>query len=183
MGKAKVAGGKRTTRTVKAGRGRIDRRVYTLEVILFSGPVTQKFVRKNKVVSRTFQIPGDRTLDELHGAIYTAHGFDDDHLYEFHVGGKHPMDRQARQYVLPMAMETPFDGPAPAGDLTRTRLGSLGLKVGNSFWYWFDYGDDWWHQIHVTGIQEERLSGRFPRVTKRVGASPPQYPHMDGEGW
>jgi hypothetical protein len=43
------------------------------------------------------------------------------------------------------------------------------------FGYWFDFGDDWWHQINVVLIVEEMPAGDYPRVTKRVGASPPQY--------
>ena len=40
----------------------------------------------------------------------------------------------------------------------------------------FDFGDNWWHQIHVTAVEQPVPDGTFPRVTKRVGRSPPQYP-------
>ena len=63
----------------------------------------------------------------------------------------------------------------PAGRVDRTSIDSLGLKVGRSFGYWFDFGDDWWHQINVEAIEDEAPAGKFPRVTKRVGKSPPQY--------
>ncbi len=59
--------------------------------------------------------------------------------------------------------------------LTRPRSMSLGLKVGRSFGYWFDFGDDWWHQINVEAIDDKAPKGKFPKVTKRVGKSPPQY--------
>ena len=55
----------------------------------------------------------------------------------------------------------------------------LGLEVGRSFGYWFDFGDDWWHQINVEAIEEKVPGGKFPRVTKRVGKSPPQYAQED----
>ena len=57
-----------------------------------------------------------------------------------------------------------------------TTIDSLALKVGGRFGYWFDFGDDWWHQINVEAIDEGIPRGRFPRVTKRVGKNPPQYP-------
>ena len=102
-------------------------------------------------------------------------------MYEFQVGGKGPMDRRARRYVLPGALDEPFSGRKPAGDLTRTTLGVLGLKVDDTFGYWFDFGDDWWHQINVVAIEDAAPRGRYPKVTKRVGESPPQYAGGDEE--
>jgi hypothetical protein len=37
----------------------------------------------------------------------------------------------------------------------QTTLDSLGLEVGRSFGYWFDFGDDWWHQINVEAIEDK----------------------------
>jgi Plasmid pRiA4b ORF-3-like protein len=41
--------------------------------------------------------------------------------------------------------------------------------------YWFDFGDDWWHQINVAAIDDKVPRGKYPKVVKRVGKSPPQY--------
>jgi hypothetical protein len=62
-----------------------------------------------------------------------------------------------------------------------TTIGSLGLKVDDAFGYWFDFGDDWWHQINVVAIADEAPRGKYPKVTKRVGKSPPQYVDWDEE--
>jgi hypothetical protein len=62
-----------------------------------------------------------------------------------------------------------------------TTIESLGLKVGRVFGYWFDFGDDWWHQINVERIDDSVPRGKFPRITKRLGKSPPQYPPEDAE--
>ena len=43
----------------------------------------------------------------------------------------------------------------------------------------FDFGDDWWHQIDVVAIHDEIPTGRYPRITTRIGESPPQYPDFD----
>ena len=48
------------------------------------------------------------------------------------------------------------------------------LKVGSQFGYWFDFGDDWWHQINVEAI-DKVPRGKFPKVTKKIGKRPPQY--------
>jgi pRiA4b ORF-3-like protein len=52
-------------------------------------------------------------------------------------------------------------------------------KIGAAFGYWFDFGDDWWHQINVVDFQTEVPKGTYPRVTKRVGESPPQHDDWD----
>jgi hypothetical protein len=153
------------------GRGQ---RVYTLEVFIISGPVTERFARKNPVVARTIQMRGDQTLKALHRAIFGAFDREEQHMYEFQVGGRGPMDRRALCYVLPGALAAPLPGRKPAGDVTRTPIESLGLKVGEAFGYWFDFGDDWWHQINVQAIEAAAPRGRYPRVTRRVGESPPQ---------
>jgi hypothetical protein len=40
--------------------------LYTLEVFLVSGPITEEFVKHNPVVSRTVEIRGGQTLADLH---------------------------------------------------------------------------------------------------------------------
>ena len=43
------------------------------------------------------------------------------------------------------------------------------------FGYWFDFGDDWYHQVQVERIEQAIPIIPYPRVIKRVGKSPPQY--------
>src|SRR6516162_11191506 len=81
-----------------------DVRFYTLEVFLLSGPVTEKFAKRNPVVSRTIQIRGDQTLEDLHHALFDAFGRWEEHLYEFQFG-KGPMDPKGPRYVLPSALQ------------------------------------------------------------------------------
>ena len=163
------------------GRDQKDERLFTLEVSIIGGPMTKKFAKKNKVISRTIQIRGAQSLEILHYGLFGAFGRDDEHLYEFQVGGKGPMDPDARRYGLSIARTGPFADDEAAGDVERTPIGSLGLKVGDVFGYWFDFGDDWWHQINVLAIEDKVPRGTFPRVTKRVGDSPPQYIGWDEE--
>lgn len=158
-----------------------DKKFYTLEVFITSGPMTEKFAKKNKVISRTIQIRGDQTLELLNDTIFDAFDREEEHMYEFQIGGKRPMDRQAKRYVLPIELQDPFGDHKPAGDVTRTSIGSLGLKVDEEFGYWFDFGDDWWHQINVIEIPDMLPKGKYPKVIKRVGQSPPQYIDWDEE--
>jgi hypothetical protein len=131
------------------------------------------------VVSRTIQIRGDQTLEDLHHALFDAFGRWEEHMCEFQFG-KGPMDPQAPRYVLPAAFERDMgEANPPVGRVDQTRIDSLGLKVGQSLGYWFDFGDDWWHQINVEAIEDKAPSGRLPKVTKQVGKSPPQYADED----
>ncbi len=153
-------------------------KLYTLEVWLYEGPVTEEFAEANPVVSRTIEIRADQTLGQLHRAIFEAHDrWDDCHPYEFQFG-KAPHDPTGDRYVTPFLHENPehHDQPPATGSVTRTRLGSLGLEVGRSFGYWYDFGDNWYHQIDVIAIGEADPEVTYPRVMARVGDSPPQYP-------
>jgi hypothetical protein len=159
----------------------VGKRLYTFDVFILNGPMTESFVKKNRVISRTIQIRGDQTLEVLHNAIFYAFDREDDHMYEFQVGGKGPMDRKARRYTLHVYDDDPESEDRPAGDVEHTKVEALGLKVKDAFGYWFDFGDDWWHQINVVAIEEVTGRGKFPKIVKRVGESPPQYVDWDEE--
>jgi len=158
-----------------------DRRLYTLDVFLISGQLSEPFVKKNPVVCRTIQIRGDQTLEDLHHIVFRAFGRWDGHSYEFQFG-KGPHDPKGTRYVVRGAAEPSSGrGPRIAGLVGWTTIGSLSLTVGRAFGYWFDFGDDWWHQINVVSIDDKAPKGKYPKVTKRVGKSPPQYPDLDEE--
>ena len=157
------------------------KQIFTLQVAILGGPMTKSFARKNRKISRTIEAGGDHTLADLHRAIFVAFDREDEHMYEFQLGGKRPMDPKARRYGPPMAMVDPFGEAEGSADAERTTLDSLGLDTGDVFGYWFDFGDDWWHQIEVLAIAEGASRGRLPKVTRRVGESPPQYVDWDEE--
>lgn len=142
--------------------------LYVLAVFLTGGPTDKKFA--NKVISRTIEIRGDQTLAQLHDAIFQAYDRWDQHLYEFQFG-KRPFDPDGPNYGIP-------DGPPKnnrTGDARTTRLDDLGLKPGRVFGYWFDFGDDWFHQVQVERVEPAIPTVTYPRVIKRAGKSPPQY--------
>jgi len=143
-------------------------KLYVLTVSLMSGPVGEKFA--NKVVSRVIEIRGDQTLEELHYAIFKAYDRWEQHMYEFQFG-KRPFDPDGPNYGIP----DPSSGKKGRGDARTTRLDDLDLKTDRVFGYWFDFGDDWFHQVDVERIEQAIPTVNYPRVIKRVGKSPPQY--------
>ena len=153
--------------------------IYTLEVFIISGLVNEKFASKNPIMSRTLEIRGDQTLAELHKIIFKAFDRYDEHLYEFQVGGKGPDDPKARRYGLPAYQDEISDDFKFVGDVEQTAIDSLKLKKDETFGYWFDFGDDWWHQVNVIAIEKKTPKGRYPKITDRVGQSPPQYMEVD----
>lgn len=131
------------------------------------------------MVCRTIQIRGDQTLEDLHDAIFDAFGRWEQHMYEFQFG-KGPMDPKGLRYVLTNEFGMNQDEEKTiAGRVDDTTIESLNLKVGSRFGYWFDFGEDWWHQINVEAIDDKVAKGKFPKVTKRTGKSPPQYAEED----
>jgi hypothetical protein len=54
--------------------------------------------------------------------------------------------------------------------------GIFGLRLPERvFGYWFDFGDDWYHQVQVERIEQAIPTVTYARIIKRVGKSPPQY--------
>jgi len=141
--------------------------LYVLAVYLMGGPVSDKFA--NKEISRVIEIRGDQTLQQLHEAIFHAYDRCDEHLYEFQFG-RRPFDPDGFNYGIP-------DGKKRKGrgDASTTTLDDLELKLHRAFGYWFDFGDDWFHQVQVERIDQAIPTVTYPRVIRRVGKSPPQY--------
>ncbi|OQY58703.1 MAG: hypothetical protein B6245_10565 [Desulfobacteraceae bacterium 4572_88] len=140
-----------------------DKVLYTFEVFLISGPMDDEFIDKNPVISRTMEIRGTHTLEDLHNAIFRAFDREEEHMYEFQIGGDGPNDPKAECYE---SNQTD----------TATTIELLGIKEGDIFGYWFDFGDDWWHQINLISVSKDVPKGKkYPKITKKVGKSPPQY--------
>ena len=160
--------------------------LYTLEVFILEGLMTEKLVKANpSLVSRTIEILGLQTLEQLHRAIFRAFDrWDDCHLYEFQFGTR-PHDPNGDRYGIHFPDERPlgpFNVATLAGDVAKTSIDSLGLAVGRAFGYRFDFGDEWYHQISVTAIGDAEPEVRYPRVIARVGESPPQHLPLEDEG-
>jgi hypothetical protein len=47
--------------------------------------------------------------------------------------------------------------------------------VGRRFAYWFDFEEDWWHEVTVEEVRRSAPRGKYPKVMERQGDSPPQY--------
>lgn len=166
--------GNPTRPSSQPGRRRIEAaratpaNLYVVSVYLVNGPISKKFAHKE--ISRTIEIRGDQTLEQLHSAIFKAYDRWDEHLYEFQFG-KRPFDPDGLTYAAP----DPQSRNVRRGNARTAKLDELDLKPDRVFGYWFDFGDDWYHQIQVERIEQAIPTVTYPRVIRRVGKSPPQY--------
>ena len=145
--------------------------VYTLKVFLTAGPL-EAF--EDEEISREILLLGHHTLHDLHLAIFKAFERWESHLYEFNLGSS-PQDR-SRLFFYNGSWG---NDEGNAGDPTTTVLDDLGLSENQYFGYIFDMGDEWEHVIEVVSIKSGPAQGTYPRIGKKVGAAPPQYPDDD----
>jgi hypothetical protein len=143
--------------------------IYSLKVYLTGGPVSDAY--SGQEISRTIQILGHQSLHDLHQTIFQAFDRFEEHLYEFNLG-KGPGDRSKR-YLYRGGWD---DKLTQARDPETTTLDSLKLRAGRRFGYTFDMGDNWEHVIDIVSVKDTAAKGKYPRLIKKVGASPPQYP-------
>lgn len=142
--------------------------LYVVSSFLVGGPTGPKF--ENKVIQRVIEIRGDQTLEQLHEALFQAYDRQDQKPYEFQFG-KRPFDPDGPNYRGPASPR----GRKGTGDASKTTLDGLDLKPDHVFGYWFDFHDDWFHQIQIERIEKAIPTVTYPRVIKRVGKSPPQH--------
>jgi hypothetical protein len=143
--------------------------LYVFDVYLLGGPLSDKFAGKE--ISRMIEIRGDQTLHDLHVAIFNAYDRSDDHLYEFQLG-RRPHDPDGPTFGIPPSGKCRKKKP---GDARAITLDELDLQPHRVFVYWFDFGDDWYHQVQLERIETAIPTVTYPRVIRRKGKSPPQY--------
>ncbi len=132
-------------------------------------------VQIRRKVSRIIEILDEDTLYDLHLAIQSAFGWDNDHMFSFFLSDR-IYDKESEYSGSPFGeYERPFTGDMskPAAE---TRLFHLQLAVGRQIKYLFDYGDDLIHTIQLTAIEPPALGlSAYPRLIKSVGKAPEQY--------
>ncbi len=120
-------------------------------------------------VHRVIAVRGDLTLVDLHYAIQSAFGWDDDHLYAFWVGGQF-WTNAVEHFKHPCA------GDDPAESSAAVTLDSLGLAESRSLAYVFDFEDEWRVRLNVQAVVTDEGSPS-PRLVRAIGRAPLQYAH------
>jgi hypothetical protein len=137
----------------------------------------------DKYIRRVIEIRPEQTLADLQAAIQQSIGWDNDHLYTFYMSG----DEADRRF----AINAPgYDGWGYADDdylppANEVTIGELGLRIGDSFLYLFDYGDRHLFTIRL-GATITVPSGKppphtYPRLVDSRGEALPQYTEWDDD--
>ena len=153
-------------------RGKGAGKVRTISPAYFNTHTIHRFkvsLRDKPNIWRIIEIKENQMLSSLHKAIFKAFNRFEEHPYSFFMSNK-PYDKE-NEYTSPG-----LDTHGMSRLATRIRIDSLALHSGQRFLYLFDYGDEWWHEVELIGVSEKVPRGSYPRVVKKQGKSPPQYP-------
>jgi Plasmid pRiA4b ORF-3-like protein len=124
---------------------------------------------------RDLELPSDASLEDLAAAIVRAFGFDFDHAFGFYGNLGHRYHDAEERYELFADLGQADEG---VRGVRRTRVGAAFPEVGKTMLFLFDYGDEWRFKVELIGLGRKEKAA-YPRVLKRVGEAPPQYPGLE----
>ena len=127
-------------------------------------------------VIRKILVPEDITMFQLHMVFQESVGWFNAHLFEF-------SDAKVRSQIRVGILDE-FDdefggfGLAPKQDAFKILLKDSYLLENGAkpFWYWYDFGDDWWHRITFlknSKKDQEQYQG-VPLCIEAKGKCPPE---------
>ena len=138
----------------------------------------------NKRIYRNIEILEHQTLADLHDVIFNAFDRYDEHLYSYFLTRKATKSIRtiydSSEYAHPMAIQDDgLFGFKRRHNAEKTKIGKLGLKEKEKLYYLFDFGDEWWHELTVSKILEAENPKEYPKIARKAGESPEQYPDHD----
>lgn len=116
---------------------------------------------------RRIQVPARLTLKKLHEIIQVVMGWQNSHLHQFVVNDQRYSDPSFEMD------EYAEDGDEPTRDTSKHRLSEI-AKTTKSFFYEYDFGDGWRHQIQIEKILSEDERVNYPVCIGGESACPPE---------
>src|SRR5262245_786847 len=110
---------------------------------------------------RRLQIAGETTLTQLHSILQRAMGWGDYHLYQFVINQV--------EYGDPSMLED-----LDAEDARTATLRALVPGEKFKFFYEYDFGDGWEHEIRIEKILPPEAGKRYPLCLTGKRACPPE---------
>ena len=118
------------------------------------------------IIWRRFVVPSDITLNRLHDVVQIVMGWKNCHFHAFIVGKQQYMPSRT---ISPAPYNTNNDLPEE-----KYTLESLVSKKGAKIMYWYDFGDDWMHEIVAENINYTLPDKSSPiYCTEGIRACPP----------
>ena len=125
---------------------------------------------------RDIELPSGASLEDLAAAIVDAFGFDLDHAFGFYSNLEGDHYRSEERYELFADLGEASEG---VRSVRRTKLSAAFPEVGKKMLFLYDYGDEWLFTVGLIGLGRREPKAAYPRVVKRVGEAPPQYPDLE----
>lgn len=152
--------------------------LYILDAYIRCGPISEKFC--NKRIARIIECRADNTLADVHLAFFKAFDRQEDRPYEFNIGGRKRFEAANKNYGMPEFLkqrnqELKQKLKSYDSDAREVKLADLGLVLRQPFGYSFDFAVDWYHFVCLEKIETAIPSVEYPRLRRRIGASPPQF--------
>lgn len=114
---------------------------------------------------RRIEVPAEMTLKELHSVIQAAMGWDNEHLFQFHVG---------RETVGGPGMGGGGFGAPRSIGAGRASLDDLAARGVKRFTYLYDMGDSWEHKIQIERSLPADPAADYPRFVDGALQCPPE---------
>jgi hypothetical protein len=112
---------------------------------------------------RRIHVAGTYTLAQFHRVLQVAMGWENYHLYMFHVGSKR---------YGPAGIDDDYE--LGLLDAKRIDLAAALPRVGTTLLYTYDYGDDWEHELLLEAIVMPALDMTYPRLIADERRCPPE---------
>ena len=114
---------------------------------------------------RRVEVSAGLTLKELHAVIQAAMGWDNAHLYQFHVG---------RETIAGPGTGGEGFGMPRAISAGRVRLDDLAARGVKRFAYVYDMGDSWEHRLQIERLLSADPAASYPRLIDGARRCPPE---------
>jgi len=144
-------------------------KTYIFKILLFYKP---KIIREIEILE-------DINLYKLAEAIITAYGFDFDHAFGFFNKISERYFDSERKYELFADIEEEGIEPTGAESVKKTKIPQVWKNIGDKMLFLFDYGDNWLFVVELVGFGKKESKMKYPRVLKKVGKAPEQYPDVE----
>ena len=118
-------------------------------------------------IYRDIQLEASKSLAELAEAILASFGFYADHGYGFY------REACGTSYELQQDIEPRSQNSKSVMD---TVIANVFSTSGDAMTFRFDNEKNWQFTVRLQGEGQEDVPGTFPRVVRKVGQAPEQYP-------
>jgi hypothetical protein len=124
---------------------------------------------------RDIEIESGNKLYDLAAAIVAAFGFYFDHPFGFYSLLEGNVFDSPVQYELFADLDD-IGEPSDGLSVERTPIFEAFPDTGHTMTFLFDYGHSWQFRTEMIGLKRRERGAKYPRVVKKVGRAPKQYP-------